>query len=195
MCVCIDSKPRLGRVYEGKGEGAFRRSPAHSLAFSFTSFTAKHHIPELRITRKSLHWPTHTMATSFPLQPLEIMAKNHAILATTGFLILLPVGVLVARYARTFTPVYVVIPSPLRGYPGMCVTNNSSLQMVPSALCRPIVPLWSCDLRGLVLWLEDVQRTGTRTLPRSSSEDGLGSADPIRPATIIGALHALHQTT
>ncbi|KAF8823544.1 hypothetical protein HHX47_DHR10000120 [Lentinula edodes] len=56
------------------------------------------------------------MATSFPLQPLEIMAKNHAILATTGFLILLPVGVLVARYARTFTPVYVVIPS-LRGYP------------------------------------------------------------------------------
>ncbi|KAJ4478806.1 hypothetical protein C8J55DRAFT_549803 [Lentinula edodes] len=52
------------------------------------------------------------MATSFPLQPLEIMAKNHAILSTTGFLILLPVGVLVARYARTFTPVYVVIPSP-----------------------------------------------------------------------------------
>ncbi|GAV98690.1 hypothetical protein LENED_000083 [Lentinula edodes] len=46
------------------------------------------------------------MATSFPLQPLEIMAKNHAILATTGFLILLPVGVLVARYARTFTPVW-----------------------------------------------------------------------------------------
>ncbi|KAJ3720595.1 hypothetical protein FB446DRAFT_648078 [Lentinula raphanica] len=46
------------------------------------------------------------MATSFPLQPLEIMAKNHAILATTGFLILLPVGVLIARYARTFTPIW-----------------------------------------------------------------------------------------
>ncbi|KAJ3994413.1 hypothetical protein F5050DRAFT_517741 [Lentinula boryana] len=46
------------------------------------------------------------MATSFPLQPLEIMAKNHAILATTGFLILLPLGVLIARYARTFTPVW-----------------------------------------------------------------------------------------
>ncbi|KAJ3757576.1 hypothetical protein EV360DRAFT_71023 [Lentinula raphanica] len=46
------------------------------------------------------------MATAFPLQPLEIMAKNHAILATTGFLILLPVGVLIARYARTFTPIW-----------------------------------------------------------------------------------------
>ncbi|KAJ6557874.1 hypothetical protein B0H19DRAFT_1028419 [Mycena capillaripes] len=38
-----------------------------------------------------------------PLSPIEIKARNHAILCTVGFLILLPLGVLLARYARTFT--------------------------------------------------------------------------------------------
>ncbi|ESK89402.1 hypothetical protein Moror_16177 [Moniliophthora roreri MCA 2997] len=42
-------------------------------------------------------------SVSFPLFPLEIQARNHAILCTTGFLILLPLGVLVARYMRSFT--------------------------------------------------------------------------------------------
>jgi len=46
------------------------------------------------------------MATNSPLSPLEIMIKNHAILSTVGFLILLPVGVLIARYTRTFTPIW-----------------------------------------------------------------------------------------
>jgi len=40
---------------------------------------------------------------SFPLSPIEIKARNHAIVCTVGFLILLPLGVLLARYARTFT--------------------------------------------------------------------------------------------
>ncbi|KAG6810213.1 hypothetical protein H0H92_012859 [Tricholoma furcatifolium] len=40
---------------------------------------------------------------SFPLTPLEKTAKTHAILCTTGFLILLPIGALVARFARTFS--------------------------------------------------------------------------------------------
>lgn len=39
----------------------------------------------------------------FPLTDMERRARNHAVLCTTGFLILLPVGVLVARYIRTFT--------------------------------------------------------------------------------------------
>jgi len=39
-------------------------------------------------------------ADTFPLSS----AKTHAILSSIGFLILLPVGVLVARYVRTFTP-------------------------------------------------------------------------------------------
>ncbi|KAG7085768.1 hypothetical protein E1B28_003309 [Marasmius oreades] len=39
----------------------------------------------------------------FPLSPIEIQAKNHAILCASGFLILLPVGVLIARYSRTIT--------------------------------------------------------------------------------------------
>jgi hypothetical protein len=38
-----------------------------------------------------------------PLSSLEIKARTHAILCTVGFLILLPLGVLLARYARTFT--------------------------------------------------------------------------------------------
>ncbi|KAF8068669.1 eukaryotic cytochrome b561-domain-containing protein [Lyophyllum atratum] len=41
--------------------------------------------------------------TPFPLTPLEEKAKTHAILCTTGFLVLLPIGVLVARFTRTFT--------------------------------------------------------------------------------------------
>ena len=40
---------------------------------------------------------------TFPLNDIERRARNHAILCTTGFLILLPVGVLVARYTRTYT--------------------------------------------------------------------------------------------
>ncbi|TFK68344.1 hypothetical protein BDN72DRAFT_841918 [Pluteus cervinus] len=37
------------------------------------------------------------------LLPVEVMARNHALLCSIGFLILLPLGVLVARYVRTFT--------------------------------------------------------------------------------------------
>jgi len=42
-------------------------------------------------------------SVSFPLFPAEKLARTHAILCTTGFLVLLPVGALFARYARTFT--------------------------------------------------------------------------------------------
>ncbi|KAK7029685.1 hypothetical protein VNI00_014383 [Paramarasmius palmivorus] len=38
-----------------------------------------------------------------PLLPIEVQTRTHAILCATGFLILLPIGVLVARYARNFT--------------------------------------------------------------------------------------------
>ncbi|PPR01959.1 hypothetical protein CVT26_008741 [Gymnopilus dilepis] len=38
---------------------------------------------------------------SFPLNFQEVRARNHAILCTIGFLILLPIGSLVARYSRT----------------------------------------------------------------------------------------------
>ncbi|RDB30646.1 hypothetical protein Hypma_005765 [Hypsizygus marmoreus] len=44
-----------------------------------------------------------TSTPSLPLTDLEKKAKIHAILCTTGFLIFLPIGVLVARYTRTFT--------------------------------------------------------------------------------------------
>ncbi|KAF9448143.1 hypothetical protein P691DRAFT_670095 [Macrolepiota fuliginosa MF-IS2] len=40
---------------------------------------------------------------TIPLNSLEKQAKTHAILCTTGFLVLLPIGVLVARYTRTYT--------------------------------------------------------------------------------------------
>jgi len=42
-------------------------------------------------------------AIAIPLSPLEIKARNHALLCSIGFLVLLPLGVLLARYARTFT--------------------------------------------------------------------------------------------
>jgi hypothetical protein len=41
--------------------------------------------------------------SEIPLTPYEEKAKKHAILCTTGFLVILPLGSLFARYARTFT--------------------------------------------------------------------------------------------
>ncbi|KIL60296.1 hypothetical protein M378DRAFT_168318 [Amanita muscaria Koide BX008] len=38
-----------------------------------------------------------------PLTPLEVQARNHGLLCAIGFLIILPLGTLFARYARTFT--------------------------------------------------------------------------------------------
>jgi hypothetical protein len=41
--------------------------------------------------------------SSFPLLPYEKKGRNHALLCTIGFMILLPIGVLVPRYLRTLT--------------------------------------------------------------------------------------------
>ncbi|KAH9931172.1 uncharacterized protein BXZ73DRAFT_47488 [Epithele typhae] len=43
-----------------------------------------------------------------PLVPFQKMIVAHAVLATIGFLILLPAGAILARYARTFTGVWFV---------------------------------------------------------------------------------------
>jgi len=46
----------------------------------------------------------HMEATiDLPLSPFEKKIRNHALLCSIGFLVLLPVGVLIARYTRTFT--------------------------------------------------------------------------------------------
>ncbi|KAJ8518574.1 hypothetical protein ONZ45_g4386 [Pleurotus djamor] len=37
------------------------------------------------------------------LQPQEVLARNHALLCSIGYLVLLPLGTLFARYSRTFT--------------------------------------------------------------------------------------------
>ncbi|KAF8887573.1 hypothetical protein BD779DRAFT_1526991 [Infundibulicybe gibba] len=42
-------------------------------------------------------------SSSIPLFPIERTVRSHGILCTVGFLILLPIGVLVARYARNWT--------------------------------------------------------------------------------------------
>lgn len=42
-----------------------------------------------------------TFPIHIPLSDIEKRARNHAILCTIGFLILLPIGTLVARYSRT----------------------------------------------------------------------------------------------
>ncbi|KAF8903895.1 hypothetical protein CPB84DRAFT_710263 [Gymnopilus junonius] len=65
-----------------------------------------------------------TATISFPLSELEIRARNHAILCTIGFLILLPIGALVARYSRTLPYkwfwahwiIQLVITLPIIGY-------------------------------------------------------------------------------
>ncbi|KAI0319854.1 hypothetical protein OF83DRAFT_720091 [Amylostereum chailletii] len=43
------------------------------------------------------------MSSPIPLIPVEKTARTHAILISIGFLIFLPLGVLTARYLRTFT--------------------------------------------------------------------------------------------
>ena len=55
---------------------------------------------------------------AFPLTPTERLAKTHALLCSVGFLVLLPVGALIARYGRNFTRQCVV-------------PNNSLTQLVP----------------------------------------------------------------
>ena len=47
---------------------------------------------------------------SIPLSPVENLAKTHAILCGTGFLVLLPLGALIGRYGRNFTRQYVNDP-------------------------------------------------------------------------------------
>ncbi|THU90124.1 hypothetical protein K435DRAFT_864601 [Dendrothele bispora CBS 962.96] len=44
-------------------------------------------------------------APGFSLRLFEIerLARNHGILCTVGFMILLPLGIVIARYLRTFT--------------------------------------------------------------------------------------------
>ncbi|KAF7292151.1 Cytochrome b561 domain-containing protein [Mycena indigotica] len=44
-----------------------------------------------------------TVLSSPPLNFVEIKARNHGLVMTIGFLIMLPIGVLVARYTRTYT--------------------------------------------------------------------------------------------
>jgi hypothetical protein len=43
-------------------------------------------------------------AVRLPLSPVEIVLRNHAILCSIAWLILLPLGAVLARYLRTFTP-------------------------------------------------------------------------------------------
>ncbi|KAJ7204511.1 hypothetical protein GGX14DRAFT_647408 [Mycena pura] len=51
-----------------------------------------------------MHGRNEVLDIPFPLQPVEIKARNHGIILAVGFLILLPIGVLIARYTRTFNP-------------------------------------------------------------------------------------------
>ncbi|KAL9710409.1 hypothetical protein Ac2012v2_006710 [Leucoagaricus gongylophorus] len=46
---------------------------------------------------------TPTFVFHTPLSPIEQQVKTHAILSSIGFLVLLPIGALVARYSRNFT--------------------------------------------------------------------------------------------
>lgn len=43
------------------------------------------------------------MSSTTPLSPFEQTLKTHAIMCSLGFLVLLPIGVLIARLTRTFT--------------------------------------------------------------------------------------------
>lgn len=96
---------------------------------SINEFTKGHPRPSF------LYFSHHTMSDSdvtLPLSPVEVHARNHALLCSIGFLILLPIGALVPRYTRTL--------------PYKCVsyhpTNNPDhyyvVQMVPRSLAHPV---------------------------------------------------------
>ncbi|PPR00842.1 hypothetical protein CVT26_012477 [Gymnopilus dilepis] len=51
-----------------------------------------------------------------PLSDLEVRARNHAILCTIGFLIILPIGVLIARWFWAHWIVQLLIAGPIIGY-------------------------------------------------------------------------------
>ncbi|TCD70063.1 hypothetical protein EIP91_005044 [Steccherinum ochraceum] len=50
--------------------------------------------------------PTDSGSSSIPLLPYQKLIVAHAILCVIGFLFILPLGALVARYLRTFSPVW-----------------------------------------------------------------------------------------
>jgi len=93
----------------------------------------------------------------FPLNAYEIKARNHALLCTIGFLILLPLGALLPRIIRTFTQRYVSSlsdPTPFTFWIYTCM-----YKVVVCTLRHPI-PLGRADnICGMGTGLSDRERT------------------------------------
>ena len=74
----------------------------------------------VNLFRNSMSWPTSpqsgqtptsgssspSMADTAPLQPFEKCIVAHALFCSLGFIVLLPIGAIVARLMRTFKPLW-----------------------------------------------------------------------------------------
>ena len=114
---------------------------------------------------------------TFPLNDIERRARNHAILCTTGFLILLPVGVLVARYTRTYTNRWVP------HWVMLALLLDLLDKVVDCALDHPVPHFWSCHIRRLGIGVQNHSCAWARSIPGSPREDWLVALDTLPRAT------------
>jgi hypothetical protein len=69
---------------------------------SFTLDSRRSVCPDIHLARL-VNCRSESKDMALPLSPFESRVRTHALLESIGFLVLLPIGVLVARYTRTFT--------------------------------------------------------------------------------------------
>jgi hypothetical protein len=71
--------------------------------------------------------PTEPMSLTRPLLSYEKYIVAHAILMVIGFLLLLPLGAIIARYVRTFSPVWFRMHWIIQWVLGECYQNSPPL--------------------------------------------------------------------
>lgn len=99
-------------------------------------------------------------AFQVPLAPIEKQLRTHAILCSVGFLVILPIGALTARYSRTFTTKW-LLPHWIIQFviAGPIIFAGWSLGYKSAEVLQPVPPTHfidthlKCGLALLILYL------------------------------------------
>ena len=108
---------------------------------------------------------------SVALSPIDKQIRKHALLCSIGFIVLLPLGSLVARYLRTFTRSYVSFSTLI-----LHAYERILSQMVLGPCYLPISHSWTCYLcrMGIRYVLESHVSWSLRITHTSFSYSSLG---------------------
>lgn len=116
---------------------------------------------------------------TIPLSPIEVHARNHALLCSIGFLILLPIGALVPRYTRTLPYKWGFLSSNEQ----VLTLTYYLMQMVLRSLEHPVPYSRPSHPRRMDTRSSNIHVSGGRALPGSSSKNWAGPSNPL-PSTI-----------